>query len=255
MRGKRSLVGHERGSIGGVSEHGSAPPSSRPLMLFDLDGTLVDHDTAEFVAITGWIRDFGFPTEVDGVPSEQVWRHVSEAAFPDYFSGKTTFVEQRRIRVRRFLPLMGVDPTRMTDYELDAQFQEYRRRYERAWCPFSDVVDCLTNLASTHRVAVLTNGDQAQQEDKMRRTGLALLVEATIASSTLGRAKPDPAAFHAALAHLGATSSIAVYVGDRLDVDAQAAAAAGLTGIWLNRTGDSSDPGGIRTITTLASLG
>lgn len=89
----------------------------------------------------------------------------------------------------------------------------------------------------------------------MRRTGLAVLVEATIASSTLGSAKPDSAAFHAALVRLGATNSIAVYVGDRLDVDAQAATAAGLTGIWLNLRGDSADPGGTRTVTTLAGLG
>ena len=223
-------------------------------MLFDLDGTLVDHDTAELAAITGWIHDAGFPTDVDDVASEQVWRHVSEAAFPDYFSGRTTFEEQRRIRLRRFLPQMGVDLTDIGDQELDALFDDYRHRYEEAWRPFPDVVACLTSLASTHRIAVLTNGDQAQQDDKMQLTGLDTLVEATIASSTLGIAKPDPAAFRATLVRLGATSSTTVYVGDRLDMDARAATAAGLTGIWLNRTEDSADPDGIRTITTLASL-
>ena len=227
----------------------------RSLILFDLDGTLVDHDTAELTAITGWIRDAGFPTEVDGIPSAQIWRHVSEAAFPDYFSGRTTFVEQRRVRLRAFLPRMGVDVGGMSDQELDAQFRAYRRRYEDAWRPFPDVVACLTRLASTHRVAVLTNGDQAQQEDKMRRTGLDTLVEATIASTTLGIAKPDPAAFQAAVDLLGAATATTVYVGDRLDTDAQAATAAGLTGIWLNRTGAPADPGGVRTITTLARLG
>lgn len=226
----------------------------RPLMLFDLDGTLVDHDAAELAAITGWISDAAFPARVNGVPSERVWRNVSEAAFPDYFAGRTTFVEQRRIRIRSFLPLMGVDVTDMNDQDLDAQFHEYRHRYENAWRPFPDVVACLTSLASTHRVAVLTNGDQAQQDDKMERTGLNALVETTIASSTLGFTKPDTAAFHAAVASLRATPSTTVYVGDRLDIDAQAASAAGLTGIWLNRTGDGQDPVGIRTITTLAHL-
>lgn len=223
-------------------------------MLFDLDGTLLDHDTAEVAAITGWIRDAGFPRDVGGVATEQFWRQTSEAAFQEYFSGRTTFLEQRRIRLRRFLPRMGVDVTGMSDPELDGQFHEYSRRYHESLRPFPDVVDCLTRLASTHRVAVLTNGDQAKQDDKMERAGLAALVEATIASSTLGVAKPEPAAFRAALDRLGTPSAEAVYVGDRLDVDARAATAAGLTGIWLNRSRDVTDPGDIRTITTLASL-
>ena len=224
------------------------------LILFDLDGTLLDHDTAELAAITGWIRDAGFPRDVDGAASEQIWRQVSEAAYQEYFSGRTTFVEQRRIRLRRFLPQMGMDVTDMSDQELDGQFLEYSHRYQEALRPFPDVIGCLTHLAAKHRVAVLTNGDQAKQDDKMKRTGLAALVEATIASSTLGIAKPDPAAFRAALGRLGVPSARAVYVGDRLDIDARAATAAGLTGIWLNRTQDRTDPGGIRTIKTLVSL-
>lgn len=89
----------------------------------------------------------------------------------------------------------------------------------------------------------------------MRCTGLDALVEVTIASTTLGVAKPDPAVLRAALARLGATISTTVYVDDRLDMDARAATVAGLTGIWRNRRGDRTDPGDIRTITTLATLG
>jgi putative hydrolase of the HAD superfamily len=101
---------------------------------------------------------------------------------------------------------------------------------------------------------VLTNGDQGQQDDKMRRTGLHHLVEQVVATSTIGAAKPDPAAFRAALARLDAEPASTVYVGDNLDVDARGAIAAGLRGIWINRTGSDADPGDIPTITTLASL-
>jgi len=227
---------------------------ARPLMMFDLDGTLLDHDTAEHAGITGWIHDAGFPTAVGGVGSDQIWRQTSEAAFQGYFSGDTTFLEQRRIRLRHFLPQMGVEITGMSNADLDEQFHEYSRRYHEALRPFPDVVACLTRLAHTHRLAVLTNGDQAKQDEKMTRHGLAALVEATIASSTLGIAKPDPAAFREALDRLGVPSADASYVGDRLDIDAQASTRAGLTGIWINRMGDRADPGGVRTITTLASL-
>jgi putative hydrolase of the HAD superfamily len=241
-------------------EHGAvvmparSSESGRPLMLFDLDGTLVDHDTAELAAINGWMQDAGFPSHVEDVPTQLVWRRISEEAFPDFFAGRTTLQEQRRLRVRRFLPLMGVDSSAMSDGQLDAQFDEYRWRYQQAWRAFPDVADCLTRLADTHRIAVLTNGDHRQQSDKVRRAGLDRWVEDTIATSTLGVAKPDRAAFDRALRRLEAIPASSSYVGDRLDIDAQAATAAGLTGIWLNRTGDSSDPGLIRTVTTLADL-
>ncbi|MCA0331939.1 MAG: HAD family hydrolase [Actinobacteria bacterium] len=227
---------------------------SKPLVLFDLDGTLVDHDAAELSAITGWIGAAGFPADVDGVPSEQVWRQVSEAAFPDYFAGRLTFEEQRRVRVRTFLPMMGVRVEEMADAELDRHFLEYRSRYEASWQPFPDAVDCLLRLRSTHRLAVLTNGDQSQQDDKMRRTGLAALVETTIASSSLGMSKPMAGAFHAALTRLGADPTTTTYVGDRLDTDARAACAAGLAGVWLNRAADSGEARDVRVIATLDDL-
>ena len=226
----------------------------RALMLFDLDGTLLDHDGAELAAITGWIRDAGFPTVVGEVPSDELWRQIAEAAYADYVAGRTSFAEQRRLRARKFLTLMGCDPSSAYDDDMDAAFEEYARRYADALRPFDDVAGSLARLARDFRVAVLTNGDQAQQEGKVRRAGLDSLVEATIASSSLGCAKPDAAAFHGALARLGAAPEGTTYIGDRLDVDARAAASAGLAGVWLNRRGSVADAGPLRTITTLSAL-
>ena len=55
-------------------------------------------------------------------------------------------------------------------------------------------------------------------------------------------AKPDPRAFELACVHFGVPARAAVYIGDWLEVDALAATAAGLRGIWLNRTGDAVPP-------------
>jgi putative hydrolase of the HAD superfamily len=74
-----------------------------------------------------------------------------------------------------------------------------------------------------------------------------------VASSEVGAAKPDPAIFGAACARLGLAPERVAYVGDRLATDAEAAAAAGLHGIWLNRTADPA-PTTRPTITTLTHL-
>ncbi len=226
----------------------------RPLLLLDLDGTLVDHDSAEVEGVAGWLAATGLPDEVDGEPSVLVWRRITEAVLPDYFHGRLGLQEQRRIRVRRFLQLLGVDTSAMTDEEAGEQFREYHRRYAAAWRAFPDVVPALTRLRETHRLAVLTNGDQDHQEGKLRATGLTDLVERTIATSSIGAAKPEPAAFLRALEQLGEQPAGATYVGDRLDVDARGATAAGLTGVWLDRAGTEAPAPDVRTIRTLADL-
>lgn len=224
------------------------------LVLFDLDGTLVDHDGAEHDAVTGWIRDAGMPTSLGGVPSEQLWHDLAEDALVEYRAGRLTFQGQRRQRVSRFLPLMGVDASKMTDAELDSEFQQYLQRYEASWRPYSDAVSTLIEVGRTYRVAVLSNGDHAQQEDKITRTGLGGLVDAIITSSDLGVAKPDSRAFTMAASRLGVAPSAAAYCGDRLDVDARAATAAGLFGVWLNRAGETPKALDVPAIVSLIEL-
>jgi putative hydrolase of the HAD superfamily len=225
------------------------------LVLFDLDGTLVDHDGAERAAITGWISEAGFPASVDGTPTDRIWHDLAEAAFAEHRAGRLTFQGQRRHRVARFLPLMGISSAGLTDDDLDAEFLHFLTRYETAWAAYPDAAECLTRLGDRYRVAVLTNGDQAQQQDKVHRTGLADLVEAVIASSSLGVAKPDLATFALAADRLGVRPGAVVYVGDRLEVDARPANRAGMRGIWLDRSGTGSMPPDVRTVRSLTELG
>jgi len=130
----------------------------------------------------------------------------------------------------------------MGEQELDATFENYLKPYAAAWRAYDDVVPCLSALLGV-RLAVLSNGDQSQQADKLRRTGLTTHFEAVLTSGELGAAKPYPEAFHLACERLRVEPETVLYVGDRLDVDARAASAASLTGVWLNRSGSDGDPG------------
>lgn len=205
------------------------------LVLFDLDGTLVDHDAASASAVATWVEQklWGTPGDVPGHVS--AWEQIAERHYPAYRARETTFLEQRRRRVRDFLPRVGVDPAQWTATQLDEAFAGYLAAYERAWCAYPDAQACLQALGRVAQVGVLSNGDQAQQEDKLRRTGLLALAGRVLTSDHLGVAKPAPEAFRRACHASDVPVEQAVYVGDRLDVDAQAATAAGLRGIWLDR--------------------
>ena len=75
----------------------------------------------------------------------------------------------------------------------------------------------------------------------MRRTGLHSHFEAVLTSGGLGAAKPYPEAYRLACDQLGVEPADVAYVGDRLDIDAQASTAAGLQGVWLDRDGGNED--------------
>lgn len=230
-------------------------PKASLLVLFDLDGTLIDHDAAAAAAVEQWLLATGWASHDDLGDLVSVWDEVAEAHFPAYRAGHTSFQGQRRARLRDFLPRLGIDADRWADERLDAAFADYLAAYEAAWRPFPDAVPCLQALLDLGdaAVAVLSNGDQAQQEAKIARTGLGPYVSTVLTSGALGVAKPNPRIFEAACEALTAQPGQTVYVGDRLEVDAQAATAAGLRGIWLNRHADAT-PDAVESISSLELL-
>jgi len=227
--------------------------SSARVVLFDIDGTLVDHDAAAAEGVRQWLTANGWAGA--GTLARRVtdWDAIAEAHFTAYQAGLTTLQGQRRLRLRDFLPRVGIDPSVWSDGRLDGLFATYLVAYEAAWRSFPDALPCLRVLRPMVRIAVLSNGDQGQQEKKVGRTGLGRHVDVVLTSGQLGAAKPDPAAFELACRRLCVPPQAVVYVGDRLEIDALAAAAAGLRGIWLNRRGEPVPPG-VEAIGDLSEL-
>ena len=201
------------------------------LVLFDIDGTLVDHDGAAVTAVQQWLMAMGWADAgtIAGLVSD--WDEIAERHFAAYRTRLTTFQGQRRLRLREFLPRVGIDASTWSDGRLDNLFNTYLVAYEDAWQSFPDAELCLGALRSVAQIAVLSNGNQEQQEEKISRTGLGHYIDIVLTSDQLGVAKPDPRAFELACVRLGVPARAAVYVGDRLEIDALAATAAGLRGI------------------------
>ena len=116
---------------------------------------------------------------------------------------------------------------------------------------FDDVLECLPRLAERITLGSLTNGAA-----DLRQIGLDHHFSISLAAHEIGRAKPDPAVFHAACEALALPPSQVAYVGDDLRLDVEGAQKAGLTGIWLNRheTDKSAQQAHIEPDATLASL-
>lgn len=222
-------------------------------VLFDLDGTLMDHDGA---------RDAAIAELLAGDPALAAeWLRLETLHYDEYATGRCSFQEQRRRRVRGIHAAMGAPAP--ADDACDAWFATYLERYRARWTAFGDVLPALAALAAAHpdaALGVITNGEGEIQRMKLAAIGLAERFPVVVASSEAGCAKPDPAIFALACERLGVAPADAACVGDRLDLDAHGAAAAGLRGVWLDRaragaTADGLVPAdGVATIATLADL-
>jgi len=100
----------------------------------------------------------------------------------------------------------------------DAVIQALRRARAAGWAPF-----------------VVTNGTVAQQERKLRHTGLDREVAGWVVSEGAGLRKPDPAIFRFAAAQAGQSLDGGWMIGDSAQADIEGARGVGLPGVWLHR--------------------
>jgi putative hydrolase of the HAD superfamily len=99
---------------------------------------------------------------------------------------------------------------------------------------FADVRPALEQLATTHRLVALTNGNAC-----LTTIGIASHFDAVVTATELGVAKPDPAFFAGAIARAELEPETTLHIGDHPENDIEAAARAGFGTVWMNRTGAS----------------
>jgi putative hydrolase of the HAD superfamily len=229
-------------------------------VLFDLDGTLMDHDAARVAGLEAHLAQWLGGAEASELARlDEQWRVLEARHYDEYAAGHCSMQEQRRRRVRGIHEALGraLD----SDAAADEWFGAYLGHYRAAWSAFEDVLLALASLATAYpqaKFGVITNGVGEPQRAKLEAIGLAERFPLIVASGEVGVAKPDPAIFVLACERLGVEPAEAAHVGDRLDLDAHGAAAAGLRGIWLARPGVSAPAPtaatGIATISTLHEL-
>jgi putative hydrolase of the HAD superfamily len=207
-------------------------------VLLDVDHTLVDTSSAFGTALLAALRDL-LPEAAAARPEPllDLWHHDASGHYRRYTRGEIGYHDQRRARVDELLAAAGTDPLSAAGYE--AFSTVYDARFARAWAPFPDATDAVRSFARAGlRLGAVTNAHRAVQERKLAATGFAELVPILVTLETHGVGKPDPRVWLTACELLGVDPARTVYVGDEPDVDARAAAEAGLLGVWVRRDGD-----------------
>lgn len=240
-------------------------PTAVDGVLFDIDDTLVD-TRAAFGAALAAVAERYLPH----VGAEQhpellaAWRADANGHYARYTRGETGYTDQRRLRAEELQAAFGGTPLGAEGYAAwNAVFEE---GFARAWSAHPDAHDVVHALLGAGvAVGALSNASVAYQTSKLERVGLDATVPMLVGVDTLGVGKPDRRVFLEACRRLGTEPARTAYVGDELDVDARAAVAAGLVGVWVDRPGPRRVPvpdedvaaaraAGVRVVVTLAEL-
>ncbi|MFF0447132.1 HAD family hydrolase [Streptomyces sp. NPDC004609] len=217
-------------------------------VLWDVDDTIFDYHGADRLGILRHLRAEGLVGGYDSADQALGrWKEITAVHWARFSAGEVDWEGQRRDRVRMFTGQA------LSDDEADAWFDRYIVHFESAWTLFPDTVPVLDVLADEYRHAVLSNSSLVVQERKLTVLGVRDRFEAVVCAAELGFSKPDAQAFHTACEAIGLPPEEVAYVGDEPDIDARGAVEAGLTGIWLDRTGIGGRPELIR-ITGLDQL-
>jgi len=89
---------------------------------------------------------------------------------------------------------------------------------------------------------------------QVRTNGLAGMVDAVIFSSQIGRRKPAPEAYRAALEAVGASADSALFVGDRVREDYEGPRSLGMRAVICTAHAAEPPPHGTATIVSLREL-
>ncbi|MGD0197445.1 MAG: HAD-IA family hydrolase [Solirubrobacteraceae bacterium] len=119
--------------------------------------------------------------------------------------------------------------------------------------PFADAAPALRRWRAAGLSTVVVSNWDVSLHDVLDATGLRPLLDGVVCSAEVGRSKPDPAVFRAALEIAGVEPSEAVHIGDSAEDDVAGARAAGIAPILLRR--DSTGPNGPVDVPTIVSLG
>jgi putative hydrolase of the HAD superfamily len=183
-----------------------------PLLLLDLDNTLVDRDAAFLDAVADFLAGHGLPA------ADLAWVRTVDAG------GYTARHEVAAALARRYGDLVPAAAVRAL---LD------NGAADRVVLADSAREALVTAQSYGWTCVIVTNGRTGQQEAKIRTTGLDRLVRGWVVSEAVGHKKPEPEIFRAAAEAVGVPLAGAWVIGDSPHADIAGADALGLRSVWV----------------------
>ncbi|MCI9076152.1 MAG: noncanonical pyrimidine nucleotidase, YjjG family [Dorea sp.] len=198
------------------------------VVLWDIDGTLLDFQSAEKYAIQACFSKFQLGECTDGMLRDYVeinggyWRRLER--------GELTKPQVLVGRFEEFFGKHGIDTAKAPAFN-----EEYQLRLGDTICFCENALETVKALHGRVWQYAVTNGTRTAQERKLAGSGLDKLLEGVFISEMIGIEKPMKGFFDRVFQEIGAYDrDEMMIVGDSLTSDMQGGNNAGIVTCWYN---------------------
>lgn len=220
------------------------------MVFFDVDGTLLDHKSAEFAGVKLFYQNYRNFFNMDFNEFYSLWCKISEKHFERYLAKECSFEEQRIERIKELYLERNID---LSSEEALKMFGYYLRNYELSWKPFNDVIPCLKKISKL-KMGIISNGDLEQQKLKLDKMKISHYFVDVVAAGEFNVSKPCTEIFEIACKRNGEEPEKCFYVGDTVETDIIPCGKIGMKGIWINRDNKTLPNKNIKIIASLKKL-
>lgn len=196
-------------------------------LLFDLDHTLLDFDTAEEVALTKFLQDQGVQ---DIQAFKDYYKPMNQGLWKDLEQKKLTKQELVDSRFAIGFAHFGIT---VDGAEMALRYQDYISLQGQS---FPGAEDLLARLEKAgYQLYGATNGVTAIQEGRLAHSTIAPYFKEVFISEQLHTQKPEPAFFDKVGQLIpGFSKEETLMIGDSLTADIAGGNAAGIDTVWYN---------------------
>ncbi|MGC0310885.1 YjjG family noncanonical pyrimidine nucleotidase [Streptococcus sp. CL9.43] len=196
-------------------------------LLFDLDHTLLDFDTAEDVALTQLLKEEGV---ADIQSYKDYYVPMNKSLWKDLEEKKITKQELVNTRFSKLFSHFGIEKDGVY---LSERYQFYLAQQGQVFSGAMELLDSL--LDRGYELYAATNGITTIQTGRMAQSGLAPYFNQVFISEQLQTQKPD-ALFYEKIGQqiAGFSKEKTLMIGDSLTADIQGGNNAGIDTIWYN---------------------
>ena len=196
-------------------------------LLFDLDHTLLDFDTAEDVALTQLLKE-------EGIEDIQAYKDyyvpMNKSLWKDLEEKKITKQELVNTRFSKLFSHFGIEKDGVY---LAERYQFYLAQQGQVFSGAMELLDSLIDRG--YELYAATNGITTIQTGRMARSGLAPYFNQVFISEQLQTQKPD-ALFYEKIGQqiAGFSKEKTLMIGDSITADIQGGNNADIDTIWYN---------------------
>ena len=203
------------------------------VILWDIDGTILDFIAAEKEAIKNTFTNFNLGEVTD--EDIKVYSAINKSYWKRLETGELTKPQILKGRFVEFFKLKGIE---FEDF--DALNTEYQIRLGDTICFFDDSFNIIKELKGKVKQYAVTNGTKAAQDRKLAKSGLIDLFDGVFISEVVGAEKPSSLFFDKVFDVIGQFDKQEILiVGDSLSSDMLGGNNAGILCCWYDRGIDS----------------